>query len=620
MRNIFLVVLILISFWGCNKTNPRVKNIQTFAKVYGYVKWFYPGDEASKIDWDKFAVYGVEKVENAKNQEELKKILIFLFKPIAPAIQIEDYKQAGNFNIETIMPKDTAGLLHISWHHFGVYLGKKSNIYESTRINRDTITEYVKTIRIDPNHTSKIGEFIRKDIGNNLILTMPLSLFGDKNHTFPIADAKSLQQLTEQLDRMPSSSSKSKQVVKKPISAKELMPKLFISPISQNISAQNDKILSTSDYKVRLANVVIAWNVFKHFYPYFDIVKIDWEKELENTLNEVYKGKTEADYYKILSRMVAKLEDGHGAIFNDDVTRWGLPIMVNLIENKIVVIASSDTSKFKIGDIIETIDGRMALLELQKQESLISGSHQLRRFRALNVFGTDFNKSDANVTILRQGKQIKTNFERCVRSYIFFNSLLKFTDPVLSNLGDNIFYMNNYNWNNEETLKKLVGAKAIIVNQFKYQANFISHIIKQPVWSARWNVPVSAYPDQLNTYMDTSRWQIQPKEPYIKAKLIFLTHPYDVSVNETFLGIVDFYKLGKLVGDSTAGTNGNYNSIPLMGGYSIWWTGMKVLKHDGSQHHLNGFKPDYPVAHTIQAVKEGRDIYVEKALEVIKME
>jgi len=57
-----------------------------------------------------------------------------------------------------------------------------------------------------------------------------------------------------------------------------------------------------------------------------------------------------------------------------------------------------------------------------------------------------------------------------------------------------------------------------------------------------------------------------------------------------------------------------------MGGYSIWWTGMKVLKHDGSQHHLIGFKPDYPVTHTIEAIVEGRDEYLEKAKEVLAKE
>jgi hypothetical protein len=328
MRFNFLYILILFALLSCTKTNTKVENLRTFTKVYGYVRWFYPGDESANIDWNKLAVYGVGKVENARNGDELRNILLALFKPIAPAIQIEDEKQAGNFNIQTIIPKDTTGFQHISWKHYGVYLGESSNVYRSTRINRDTLTEKERTIRTDTSHTSKIGEFIRKDIGSHLILTMPLSLYGDKDHTFPIADAKSLQPLTEQLDRMTISYSNPDQEAKKSISYKELIPKILISPAPQNsnINAQKDIVIFTSDYQVRLANVVIAWNVFQHFYPYFDVVKIDWEKELENTLYDTYKGKTEVDYFKVLSRMVAKLEDGHGIIFNDNVPRRGLPI------------------------------------------------------------------------------------------------------------------------------------------------------------------------------------------------------------------------------------------------------------------------------------------------------
>jgi len=34
-----------------------------------------------------------------------------------------------------------------------------------------------------------------------------------------------------------------------------------------------------------------------------------------------------------------------------------------------------------------------------------------------------------------------------------------------------------------------------------------------------------------------------------------------------------------------AGTNGNINFISLPGGFQLGFTGMKVLKNDGSQHH-----------------------------------
>ena len=44
---------------------------------------------------------------------------------------------------------------------------------------------------------------------------------------------------------------------------------------------------------------------------------------------------------------------------------------------------------------------------------------------------------------------------------------------------------------------------------------------------------------------------------------------------------------------------------------------MKVLKHDGSQHHGIGILPEIYVEKTIQGVKDGRDEFLEKALELV---
>jgi len=66
------------------------------------------------------------------------------------------------------------------------------------------------------------------------------------------------------------------------------------------------------------------------------------------------------------------------------------------------------------------------------------------------------------------------------------------------------------------------------------------------------------------------------------------------SATRIVLGIVEYYKLGELVGETTAGTNGNVNPIMLPGGYSVTWTGMRVLKQDGTQHHGIGIHPRSP--------------------------
>ena len=45
---------------------------------------------------------------------------------------------------------------------------------------------------------------------------------------------------------------------------------------------------------------------------------------------------------------------------------------------------------------------------------------------------------------------------------------------------------------------------------------------------------------------------------------------------------------------------------------------MKVVKHDGSQHHGIGIAPTVPVTPTAKGIAEGRDEVLEKAVAVMK--
>ena len=45
---------------------------------------------------------------------------------------------------------------------------------------------------------------------------------------------------------------------------------------------------------------------------------------------------------------------------------------------------------------------------------------------------------------------------------------------------------------------------------------------------------------------------------------------------------------------------------------------MKVLKHDGSQHHGVGIHPTIPASRTRQGVAAGRDEVLERGIQVLK--
>ena len=174
----------------------------------------------------------------------------------------------------------------------------------------------------------------------------------------------------------------------------------------------------------------------------------------------------------------------------------------------------------------------------------------------------------------------------------------------------------------EQKKEALANAKAVIYDR-RDGTNLsfwtiLPHLIEKPVTSTWWNIPQTVYPDRKVSEFDKLNRDIQSKQPLFKSKSIIINVPSVVSSGETMMGIIDHYNLATTIGEPTAGCNGNINKINLPCGYKVMWTGMKVLKHDGSQLYLKGFDPDYPVRKTIQAVKEGRDEYLEKALEVAR--
>jgi hypothetical protein len=98
MKHSFYYIFLFCLFAAANlgmqlKVNFREVKINevdkyfSFARKYGYIKYFYPGDETAAIDWDKFAYYGASYLGNSSSEKLINNIES-LFIPIAPDIKI----------------------------------------------------------------------------------------------------------------------------------------------------------------------------------------------------------------------------------------------------------------------------------------------------------------------------------------------------------------------------------------------------------------------------------------------------------------------------------------------------------------------------------------------------
>ena len=73
-----------------------------------------------------------------------------------------------------------------------------------------------------------------------------------------------------------------------------------------------------------------------------------------------------------------------------------------------------------------------------------------------------------------------------------------------------------------------------------------------------------------------------------------------------------------IVGRDSAGTDGNVITFTLPGNVTTTITGVGVFYPNGDPTQRIGNKPDIYMNPSIQGIRDGRDEYLEKAIEIIK--
>jgi C-terminal processing protease CtpA/Prc len=548
-------------------TGTGLENLTAFAKVFGIVRHFHPSDEAASADWNRFAINAVRAVEPANSARELAAVLQAVFEPVAPTIRV--FAGAAPAPHPALSPSGAVEV--IRWHNrgFGQNQQTQMGIYSRHR---------TKAAR----ESWKASDILHVDLGASVAALIPLALFADDKGTLPHAA-------------------------------------LPVKPQPEVPAAA----FSADDRATRIADVVIAWNVFRHFYPYFDIAKTDWDTVLPVALREAAAAKDGTEFQATLLKMVAALKDGHGRVTYTAMKPQGhAPAVAAWIENKYIVTWSS-SADLKPGDAIVAIDGKPAAAVLEEMEKSISGATpqwqrarstmealQCSRGERLRLTVRSFEAAETRQVAVSCDSQGPFPVDaRPKRVTAELESGLWYVD--LTRAEDKDF---------DDVLPKLAAAKGIVFDMRGYpkvSPAWFSHVSRTPMRSAQWHVPLVDRPGEM-TFEREGEWNLEPKEPYLAAKKVFLTNGGAISYAESTMAIVEYYKLGEILGETTAGTNGNVNPFLLPGGYWITWTGMKVLKHDGSQHHGVGIRPTVPVSPTQAGVAAGRDEVLERAVSLLK--
>ena len=752
-----LTVLFHWSPCSAQLSERQEKNLVAFTKLYGYVRYFHPSDEAAALVWDPFAIYGCRQVLTAKDDAGLIKTLQDLFGPIAPTLLIYTTKQEVPLTMPNRVPPDTTGYKIIAWEHRG-WGGGSNKTYESVRLNRrvaprsisgsafapiylpvdpdglkgkkfrftgwmkvnseeggtghfwlrvdkqqgtgffynmadkpateNTWKEYSFTGTIDtdaltihmgiylsgggqvladhlrlqveenggwkeiaienagfenwtegkgpekwvynptlagyryapetkdvqegqqalliasvdpeqpmarvlfPGYPSP-GETLQTTLTPGIACSLPLALYGNADHTYPAGDAAALQQL------------------------------------QQKIKIARTTPLTADSLSVRLADIVISWNIFRHFFAYWEDASVKPDPLLQQALERAGRDRTTQEFLRTLRLMTASLNDGHISVnFQGDTgVAAAAPLALAFVEGQVVIDKVMDSTMSPLlrpGDPITAIGGKPAETVFSDAKQLVSGSPQWKEYRALQNMVRGPRNSTMSLTVGRKEGPVTVNVPRLYDPSQYFSHLARTTPGGWIRPG--IFYIDLDRFPMDSIRKwmpQLATAKAIICDLRGYpKANhyLIANLLKEKENSKWMFLPEITRPDFQQVRYDSLGWNMAPAEPHLDARMFFLTDGRAISYAESYMGFIKDFKLATIVGQPTAGTNGDVNSLNLPGGFYLAWTGLLVKNHDGSKHHLKGIVPDVSVNRTIKGIQEGKDEFLDKALELAAVE
>lgn len=752
-RRFACILLLLFAFFSAQKSaaDPtpsadaeRNARVAAFGRLYGVVRYFYPGDSAQDVDWDRLAVLGVAEARAARGEADLQARLRALFDPLGPGIDIARKDEAFPAPIADATPP------LVAWRYSG-FPSDIGRLYGSERTARFKAgTDFTalatnldghalrgKTLRLrgeikplSPLKTDALGLWLRVDRGRdqagffdnssarakpgtdwqsheivgrvdpdaNVVYVGFTMQLGDTKtpeaalkgvtleasdgtgHWTPI-DIPSLRlaadapprgwwltgSVTRNIDLSWDASERGTGALRMSFKGDLSNGQLFDSPaiagkaaefelgaglkarvaltlsdarakpaveraaalsaLKARLAALPDPRKNIASVDVRQADIVVAWSVLAHFYPYWDVIDADWDAQLLRSLSDAEAADTRALHRGTLQMLVVPTQDAHGTVTDLTAGKRGLlPIDIEPIGGQWVVVASAvpERVRVRVGDVITAIDGTDIVRARSRLESLSAGQPSSRPWKAIDGLLAGPLGESRTFSLQRADGGI-------AEATLRFDASQAPSPPrpaAIAELKPGLWYLDvarvDLSMFNAH-LDKLAKARGLIFDIRGYPKDFqvtrglLAHLLKAKEEGKWVHVPRYIGPfGELAGYDEDTGWNLEPQAPHFGGRTVFLANGGTISQAELITGYAQDQRLGTIVGSTTRGVDGNITAINAPSGFNIIFTGMKVTHHDGTtRYHAIGTVPDVAVEPTLAGFRSGRDEVLEAALKLL---
>ena len=373
------------------------------------------------------------------------------------------------------------------------------------------------------------------------------------------------------------------------------------------------------------------WNMVYYFFPYKSLTDADWNMVMKNQIPSFISANDKKAYWQAVRRLIALIDDTHGPVWNVKPTKtldyYRPPFKVSFLKNDTLVVTSYwdsekiDSSGPLIGDIITHIDGKPVSFWIDSLAPYYAASNHQVKLRQLSLPICGGNEPSVTISFISDGIPKEATIARynvdemgyvyktdsiCYKALsdsIGYVSMDDITEAWVKRIADTLHSTKGLILDLREYPNETINYKfyAILSDKsrpfFKAtEANMVNpgqFTFSKPVYTGKGK---QAYPGKIAILID--------EESQSHAE--FCTMMYRTLPNSI------------VIGNTTAGADGNVVKIQLPGGVNSYFSGIGIYYPDGTETQRVGIIPDIYVWPTVQGVKDGRDEILEKALEWLK--
>lgn len=385
--------------------------------------------------------------------------------------------------------------------------------------------------------------------------------------------------------------------------------------------------MNADDSGYRLLGLFRYWNIIEYYFPYKDIIDEDWDDVLLEFIPKFIQGTDYKSYMLVTAELTTRIHDSHtlyikGKQGNSIRSMFGnYKIPVNFIEldKQIVISKIFKECGLELGDIVVKVGHKDIDEHIEYMRKYLSQSRENATFFSMDLLQTLTKYTE--LTVIRDGKIVDVRVKAEQKYYLPVDT----KSQVMDN--ENIYYINAgllKDGEIDKIMKDWWDTKGLIIDLRNYPSTHLvydlaKYLIPSPEEFCVFSFPNPAVPGEFY-YIDPhiSGRAKDSNEDVYKGKVVILVNEGTGSQGETTTMSLRNTPNSVVLGRPTSGTNGDVRIFKLPGNIETRISGFGIFNPDKTQTQRIGLQPDIYLDPTIKGIKEGRDEYIEKAIQIIR--